>query len=830
MGVIDFGKLGGSDPAGTVLHPRELFTVLPKDSARYQYPRDVQAEVWDRWFERRSERDLVLKMNTGGGKTVVGLLILKSCLNENKGPAVYVTPDPYLTTQVVTEAGALGLQVTTDARDAVFLRGQAILVANIFKLINGQSVFGVGDEGRKIKIGSVVVDDAHACLATTEGQFTIRVDAPSDMYDSLFRLFRDDLQAQSITGVLDVEAQDPAKDMLVPYWAWSAKAEKVAAILHAERDSERLMFTWPLLKEVLQHCQCVIGGGSIEISSRCLPIDMIPSFASAERRIFMTATLADDSILVTHFDVAADAARAPVTPSRADDVGDRLILIPQELNPAFEDEDIRDLVARLAKKNNVVVIVPSHRRSQLWKSRADQVLDAKALPSGIERLKKDHIGLTVIVNKYDGIDLPDDACRILVLDGLPDVRSKLDRIEQGVLDGTREQAAALVQRIEQGMGRGVRSNTDYCVVLLMGRSLTHRLYANAAIEMLTPTTRAQFNLSQQLAGQLRGKSLKEVGKVIEVVLRRDREWTNASRGVLVGVKYESEGHVSPIALVQRAAFNAVRVGDSRHAVQVLQDEVNQERDPRMRGWLRQQLAELTNSLDPVESQVILRTAALENRFITRPLKGIDYQRLRTVDREQAPAAATYLARTYPDANTFVVETHGLLDALKFEPETAPAFERAFASIARLLGFESQRPEAEFGRGPDVFWEMGNLHYLTIECKNGATSQRVSKGDVNQLSGSMNWFNQNYDRTCASTPVMVHPSEVADRAASPHSDMRVMTTEKLESFKASVMEFANAIARGPWPPQANTVGDLLNHYGLTAAQFAQRFTVLMRSEK
>ncbi len=43
-------------------------------------------------------------MNTGSGKTVVGLMILKSCLNEEKGPAVYVVPDKFLVSQVCEEA------------------------------------------------------------------------------------------------------------------------------------------------------------------------------------------------------------------------------------------------------------------------------------------------------------------------------------------------------------------------------------------------------------------------------------------------------------------------------------------------------------------------------------------------------------------------------------------------------------------------------------------------------------------------------------------------------------------------------------------------------
>ena len=34
--------------------------------------RDVRREVFDEWYERRSEGDLVIKMNTGNGKTLVG--------------------------------------------------------------------------------------------------------------------------------------------------------------------------------------------------------------------------------------------------------------------------------------------------------------------------------------------------------------------------------------------------------------------------------------------------------------------------------------------------------------------------------------------------------------------------------------------------------------------------------------------------------------------------------------------------------------------------------------------------------------------------------------
>jgi len=559
---IDLSKIGATDAADTVLHPRDIFSALPAKAGRYQYPRDVQSEVWNGWFARRTAKDLVIKMNTGSGKTVVGLLILKSCLNEGKGPAVYLAPDKYLVGQVLAEASALGIATTVDPASPPFLAGKAILVANIYKLFNGISVFGVGTEGSKIPIGSLLIDDVHACLVTTEGQFTIQVTAPSDLYDTLLTLFRDDLAQQSATSLLDIEAHDPGKYMMVPFWAWSDKQDQVAAALHAERDHDDLKFSWPLLKDVLPLCQCVIGSGLVEITSRCLPIAAIPSFVNASRRIFMTATLADDSVLVANFDVDSGAASAPITPSNANDVGDRLILVPQELNPELRDQDLAEYVKAVATRNNVVVIVPSNQRATFWEGNADLVLSSPTLSEGVERLKAGHVGLVVIINKYDGIDLPDGACRMLVLDGVPDVRRGIDRIEEAMLHGTPEYLAQVMQRIEQGMGRGVRSSEDHCVVLLMGRSLTKQLYIDGALAKLTPTTRAQFTLSQCLGQQIRGKGIAELDQAVMLVLNRDPEWIKLGKGALVHVKYESAGLVSDIATSQRAGFTAAEKGDA----------------------------------------------------------------------------------------------------------------------------------------------------------------------------------------------------------------------------------------------------------------------------
>ena len=94
--MIDLLSRLSSTSQNKTIEPREIFMSLPKKDKQYEYPRDVQSEVWKKWFEKRDHKNTIIKMNTGSGKTIVGLMILQSCLNEGKGPAIYVVPDNYL--------------------------------------------------------------------------------------------------------------------------------------------------------------------------------------------------------------------------------------------------------------------------------------------------------------------------------------------------------------------------------------------------------------------------------------------------------------------------------------------------------------------------------------------------------------------------------------------------------------------------------------------------------------------------------------------------------------------------------------------------------------
>jgi hypothetical protein len=819
---LDFSKIATPSTADTVVNPREIFAILPGKQPKYGYLRDVQAEVLDQWFAKRTSVDIRLKMNTGGGKTVVGLLLLKSCLNENKGPAVYIAPSPYLASQVIQEAIALGLAVDDDPRSNAVARGKAILVTNIYVLLNGKSKFGVGEI--QIPIGSLVLDDAHACLATAEEQFTLNINATHPAYARLFSLFRSDLEAQSSSGVLDVEQHEPYRQMLTPFWAWNEKLKQVEAILHEYREDDHVKFVWPLLREYLNQCRCVFGAGHVEISPRCLPVDVIPSFARATRRVFMSATFADDSVLITHFDAKPDDIATAIAPGSASDIGDRMILVPQELDPSISDDQIKSLVAAKSNSHNIVVIVPSNYRAKYWENVAQLILTADNLEEGVRKLKQGHVGLTVLVNKYDGIDLPHNACRILVLDGLPNARRAIDQIEIGsVLQGTSLEVGKSVQQIEQGMGRGVRASDDFCVVLLMGRSLTGHLFTKNGISRFTPTTRAQFDLSEQVGNQVRKKGIGEIGAMMEYCLLRNTDWVKSVKSALLHVKYATTSTDLHIAISRRKAFDAVAIKDQAAAIRAIQEEVNLATESGVKGWLMAELAEYTHSIDPVQSQLILKSAVQLNRQLIRPIAGIDYNRLSPQAGEQGVSSLSYIRACFNNPNELIVAVNSIADRLAFMPNSFRQFHRAMRDAALILGFGAQFPEADYGAGPDLLWAMGGLHYFVIECKNEAITETINKKDCNQLAGSMNWFKAKYDASCTAIPLMVHPSSAFEHAATPAPGTRIITKEKLPLFRSALLNYCLGISRLVNFGQPKELANLLTVHNLTPNTLLTAFT-------
>lgn len=717
-------KLNSSAKTKTI-EPREIFMTLPSKAPGYGYPRDVQSEVWKKWFDIRNEKNVILKMNTGSGKTVVGLIMLQSCLNEEKGPAIYVVPDNYLVKQVIDEAKRLGISATVDKDDYNYSNSKAILVTSIQTIVNGHSYFGMREAGN-YPIGSIIIDDVHACMDKIIDQFMIKIDAETDAYKELIALFSSSLKDYNPKNYIDVvEMKDCRNNMLVPYWEWQRQQDNIYRILtkYNNSDNTSIYFGLPLIERCLETCDCIITASAIEISPKGIDLDKISSLEEASRRIYMSATLADDSVFVSALGLDTEDMKNIITPENANDMGDRLIIFPKYVNSDISEIEIKEKVEETAKKYNVVILVPSFSRAKFWDEQGMRTATKDNIDGIVKALKSGkHVGKIIFVNRYDGIDLPGDACRMLVIDGLPPLNSIKDRYIQSVAPQSTILLREQVQRIEQGI---------------------------------------------------------------------NMQWLDAA-----------------------------------NAIKIVKDKEN---DKKTKGYLCQIQAEYINKIDSALSQEILKVGKNLSAAILSPLAGIQYQRtINTIP--QAQAISTNLLAGKLGLNELLVYIDGVLSNLCIGSEYEK-FEEALNQIGVVLGFVCSRPDKETGGyGPDNLWAIDSNKYLVIECKTEAITQTIKKDYCNQLSGSVNWFKENYVYPNECTPIIVHPSKFVDVVASPDENMRVMTEEELTCFRKNIRDFYSALCHNGSISDISKINELLSIYKLRKDDIVNRYTVKFERQK
>ena len=765
------------------------------------------------------------------------MIMLQSCLNEEKGPAIYVVPDNYLVKQVIDEAKRLGISATVDKDDYNYSNSKAILVTSIQTIVNGHSYFGMREAGN-YPIGSIIIDDVHACMDKIIDQFMIKIDAETDAYKELIALFNSSLKDYNPKNYIDVvEMKDCRNNILVPYWEWQRQQDNIYRILtkYNNSDNTSIYFGLPLIERCLETCDCIITASAIEISPKGIDLDKISSLEEASRRIYMSATLADDSVFVSALGLDTEDMKNIITPENANDMGDRLIIFPKYVNSDISEIEIKEKVEETAKKYNVVILVPSFSRAKFWDEQGMRTATKDNIDGIVKALKSgEHVGKIIFVNRYDGIDLPGDACRMLVIDGLPPLNSIKDRYIQSVAPQSTILLREQVQRIEQGMGRGVRSNDDECCVVLMGDELSDVLSRNKGIDYFSAATRCQYDLSKQLWDLLVSETgskptIDQIFELANYSLEKNAEWVTTCKENLAAVKYSTEAKVDEKIVAQRKAFEkAINMQwlDAANAIKIVKDKEN---DKKTKGYLCQVQAEYINKIDSALSQEILKVGKNLSAAILSPLAGIQYQRtINTIP--QAQAISTNLLAGKLGLNELLVYIDGVLSNLCMGSEYEK-FEEALNQIGVVLGFVCSRPDKETGGyGPDNLWAIDSNKYLVIECKTEATTQTIKKDYCNQLSGSVNWFKENYVYPNECTPIIVHPSKFVDVVASPDENMRVMTEEELTCFRKNIRDFYSALCHNGSISDISKINELLSIYKLRKDDIVNRYTVKFERQK
>ncbi len=831
----DFHRLKTERTAPRSARPRDIFNRLVKPP----YIRDLlpgQVEVLDLWWKDRTKRDVIIKQNTGGGKTLVGILIAESTMAEARGSSVlYLCPNKHLVSQTIEKAGDLGIHAERYERERPFprrfQRGEAMLVATYAALFNGRSRFGIAGGEKYAEISTIILDDAHVELAALRDSFTLTVNGKhnKEQYDRLITLLAPTFSRTGRDGTLaDILEGKEYSTLEVPYWEWTTLTDHIADILRP-LDS----FEWPFLRDELRNCHCFIGRNSVSIVPIFPTVDLLPSFANASRRVYMSATLADDTALAATFGLSKDVVENAITSKSLASIGERMILVPG-FNNALADGQLRTTIAELAtnlcnQQLGVVFLTPSTSALKEWKSvvtrRPDNPDDVEVaihdLQTGTDRTP------LALANRYDGIDLAHDACRLLIMDGLPQGRNAYESYRAAILLDSGESTASMAQRVEQGLGRGSRGVGDWCAVLVLGDDLVEWISREANWRYMTASTRAQIGIGEQTSGELR--TIEDLRTAIMQCISRDQGWVEYHQEQLVDRIEAEETAInsdSPMIL-ERKAFEVFRKGDPQKASRILEEagQSSSGHPKTYKAWFLQMAGRYAwASGDETRAMELQRNAfSLNKNLLFPPTSEATYVAMSGPAADQASGVLHHID-LYTRPQAYVPK---LTEALRplCDPTTSPRkYEAGLAELGTALGFVSERPDS--GRrprkGPDVIWLAPNLEAFVIEAKNGkGEAGHLSRDDHGQLLQAAEWFKSHYHDWTFDRVAILPNAKVTESVDL--GETKAWSTSAVKAIVDDLVGAIREIVSLPKKPRRHIDAvTILTKYRLTPAKLRERF--------
>ena len=644
-------------------------------------------------------------MNTGSGKTLVSLLMLHSKMIEGVGPSLYLCPDKQLLEQAKLQADLYGIpvcEIEYQGQRSVFpddfLNSKAILLCTFQKLFNSRSIF----DRDNIDVGSIVLDDAHVCLDKARQATTINIPFGHELAERLLKLFNDELKYQAPGTYHRLTDGDPyAKILKVPYWAWLTRLDELVHLIGEFSEDSELMFKWGLIADDLKSYDCYVGPRGIEIAPSYVPFHNVRAFNEAKHRYILSATFEDQIDLIKDLGIDIDSIKNALIPKDRKDVGQRLILAPQRFDSRITDEQIMDLAKEYADSGvNVMVLTPSANRAEKWEDIGAEIIEKDNINKDIASLKSKKGSLNVLVNRYDGVDLNGDMCRILILDGYPSFSSYEQLYAELRLESVKSSLKA--QIIEQGLGRAVRSGSDYCAVFLMGKDLLQFLGNKSNLQYFTPVTRKQLKLGLSLLDdESNDNALKTIRDTAKLCLVQDMSWREYHSGILSQVETDKTDERViknlEIADTESKAIDLFRRRNHEGASKIILDEIVDTIDltQKQKGWYFEKAANYLYLDNIPKSNDLQIKAAKTASHMLQSKNGHSYTKI-MASVEQATQVLNFIKR-YETSQDFKLYLESLLDDLQFSPDIPHTkFENALAEVGRLVGFHTQEPEAEFG--------------------------------------------------------------------------------------------------------------------------------------
>ena len=460
--------------AQTYATPEELFAKLPNRAKSHGYLRDPQVDALRDYTNLQDKSDIACELPTGTGKTIVGLLIAEWRRRQTSERVAYLTLTNQLAMQVLREAKNLGIDCANligskETRNAGevgrYTTGNTIGVTTFSNLFNVNPV---------VQASNVLVfDDARGGEQYVAAMWTVKIDSRENKktYDDVLTALRPSLSDSQHRIVTD--GREYSSVELADVHSRADVLSSITTVLDKASEPS-IHFPWTVIRNNLPACLFFVSFSEIEIRPIVPPTHTHNPFSETKQRIYMSATLGGEGDLLRGYGITnIETIRV-----KHAQWGKRYIFMPSLY---FEEEKCPHVVSSIwngVSQHRALILAPSfpiaertYNMVSAGMSPEPKQLDARDIENSLESFTGMEGVVLCLAGRYDGVDLPGDDCRLLVITESPGAvgaleRNLRERWKLGPLLRRRERT-----RLIQGMGRCTRDATDFAVIVLLGQSL-----------------------------------------------------------------------------------------------------------------------------------------------------------------------------------------------------------------------------------------------------------------------------------------------------------------------------------------------------------------------
>ncbi len=790
--TFDFGKVKAKKKEIAPVEPVEIFQ-KNKSKITDTGINDLwlgQGDALRDWHDNRDKEDVAIVLNTGAGKTLIGLLVAQSLVNETKGKVLYACASIQLIEQTREKAEGYGLKVTTyhsgSFNNDLFDKGEAVCLTTYQALFNGKTKF------KNEEILAVIFDDAHAAEGMIKNNFSLNINKNEneELFIALIELFRPYFKSTGRVGSFDelLLGNHDKVELLPPFEVIGNISEITRLLVEANIPNDvSTTFSWAHLKDALDLCAYFISNSGIQIIPPIIPVASLSYFQKNIRRVYLSATMLGADSFIRTFGQELDYVVEPDTPAGQ---CERLIVFPEQV---YGVDDDRETTKEFIENRKALILTPSNYLSEQWKD-IGHMPTRKSMIADLDNFKNNSSPAKLILAaRYDGIDLPGDTCRHLVMDGLPTGIGLLDKYMWESLRLSNILRSTLACRIVQSLGRISRGMSDHGVVIVVGREYVKWLMTPKNQAYLPAFVQKQIKLGMQISDNC--ASSDDIPNAADACLSRQPEWIEVYEQFMDECETEciddGDHILKELALSESAFIKKYWDRDYAGAIKILENVLDKAfaYSSGLGSWYALWLGYcFTLAGDKETALNYYKRANGATKNIPKYIDdGIDLTS-NPVSNQVANIANEFLINKGASVS-IPKKIHLELKQLDGSG-TVNQTEEAIRCLGQYLGLDSTRPDNEHGTGPDVLWLCDDTAWV-LEAKTDKEAT-YKKDDVGQLSDHMQWVENNYEGNIK-TPVFVGPLNGPTKTANPSDDVLVVELLELKALGDKIIDAYNDVA-------------------------------------